>query len=120
MAASVASCPSLSRDDYLYWCFCPKANLYIENQLPNVPIFVKENVKCTIGTDSLASNDSLSIWEEIQTIKRHYSEIPLEKLIQWATQNGAEFLGIEKDYGSFEVGKLGKMNWIRGNRLTSL
>ena len=106
--------------DYLYWCFCPKANLYIENQLPNVPTFVKENVKCTIGTDSLASNDSLSIWEEIQTIKRHYSEIPLEKLIQWATQNGAEFLGIEKEYGSFEVGKLGKMNWIKGNRLTSL
>lgn len=106
--------------DYLYWCFCPKANLYIENQLPNVPAFVKENVKCTIGTDSLASNDSLSIWEEIQIIKRHYTEIPLEKLIQWATLNGAEFLGIEKDYGSFDVGKLGKMNWIRGNRLTSL
>ena len=104
----------------LYWCFCPKANLYIENRLPEIPTFLQQKVKCTLGTDSLASNDSLSIWEEIQTIQMHFPEIQLEQLIQWGTLNGAEFLGIQKDYGSFEVGKLVKVNWIRNNSLTSL
>lgn len=104
----------------LFWCFCPKANLYIENQLPNILQFLEKGVKCTLGTDSLASNDTLSIWEEIQTIISHFPQIPLEVLIKWATLNGAEFLGIDKDFGSFEVGKKAKVNWIKDNQLISL
>jgi len=104
----------------LYWCFCPKANLYIEGQLPNIPQFIEKGVKCTLGTDSLASNDTLSIWEEIQTIQRAFPEIPLETLIQWGTLNGAEFLGIDKELGSFEQGKRAEINWINCKNLTSL
>ncbi|MCB0409534.1 MAG: amidohydrolase family protein, partial [Flavobacteriales bacterium] len=33
----------------IYWAFCPNANLYIENRLPNFELFLNE--KCTIGTD---------------------------------------------------------------------
>jgi cytosine/adenosine deaminase-related metal-dependent hydrolase len=51
----------------LYWCTCPKANLYIENQLPNYQQFVDADVKMTIGTDSLASNDTLCILEEMKS-----------------------------------------------------
>ncbi len=104
----------------LYWCFCPKANLYIEDQLPNIPQFIEQAVKCTLGTDSLSSNDTLSIWEEIQTIENHFPQIPMETLIQWGTLNGAEFLGIQKDYGSIEKGKKAQINWIKENKLTSL
>jgi len=96
----------------LYWCFCPKANLYIENQLPNFPIFVSEGVKCTLGTDSLASNDSLSIFEEMKVIQKAQSDIPKELLIEWACINGAEFLGVEADLGSLEVGKKAKINCL--------
>lgn len=104
----------------LFWCFCPKANLYIENRLPNIPLFEEKKVKCTIGTDSLASNNSLSIWEEIQAIQQEFTSISLEILIQWGTQNGAEFLGIEKEYGSFDVGKKPGINWLKKDKLTSL
>ena len=104
----------------LYWCFCPKANLYIEGKLPNIPQFIEKGVKCTLGTDSLASNDTLSIWEEIQTIQRAFPEISMETLIKWGTLNGAEFLGIEKELGSFEHGKRAEINWIKGKALTSL
>ncbi|MFT6166140.1 MAG: cytosine/adenosine deaminase-related metal-dependent hydrolase [Vicingaceae bacterium] len=106
--------------DNLYWCFCPKANLYIEGQLPNIPLFIEKGVKCTLGTDSLASNDTLSIWEEIQTIQHHFPQIPLETLVKWGTLNGAEFLGIENEFGSFEKGKTAAINWIKGSKLTSL
>lgn len=96
----------------IYWCFCPKANLYIENQLPDFSIFIKEGAKCTIGTDSLASNDTLSIFEEMKTIQANCQNIPNDLLIQWATINGAEFLGIENNYGSLEIGKLAKINHL--------
>jgi cytosine/adenosine deaminase-related metal-dependent hydrolase len=96
----------------LYWCFCPKANLFIENRLPNIPQFIEKGVKCALGTDSLASNDTLSIWEEIKTIKEQFPQIPMATLIQWGTLNGAEFLGIEKKYGSFEKGKFASVNQL--------
>jgi len=93
----------------IYWCFCPNANLYIENSLPNFDLFINE--KCTIGTDSLASNWSLSILDELKTIHKTAPIIPLEKLIQWATFNGAEFLGFEQ-LGSIEIGKSPGLNLI--------
>jgi cytosine/adenosine deaminase-related metal-dependent hydrolase len=88
-----------------YWSFCPNANLYIENRLPDIELFRKNGCKITLGTDSLASNHQLNILEEIKTIKHHFPTIPLIELLQWATLNGAEFLGLEQKLGSFEKGK---------------
>ncbi|MEX2380240.1 MAG: amidohydrolase family protein, partial [Vicingaceae bacterium] len=75
----------------LYWCFCPLANSYIEDRLPNVPVFVQANVRCTLGTDSLASNHHLSILEEMKCIQQSFPEIDLATLCKWACQNGADF-----------------------------
>ncbi|MDF2437566.1 MAG: cytosine deaminase-like metal-dependent hydrolase [Bacteroidota bacterium] len=96
----------------LYWCTCPNANLYIENRLPDYNIFLKDNVKVTVGTDSLASNWSLSILDELKTITRHFPHIPLETLIVWATKNGAEFLGF-KELGTIEKGKKPGLNLLK-------
>ena len=59
-----------SQKNNLYWCTCPNANLYIEGVLPNYNIF-QYSKKMTIGTDSLASNYTLSIWDEVQTIRKY-------------------------------------------------
>lgn len=88
-----------------YWCLCPQANLYIENRLPDISLLRSEGCTITLGTDSLASNHQLSIWEEIQAIRAHFPEIPLEEILQWATLNGAKALGITERYGSFEKGR---------------
>lgn len=106
-----------SKHDQLYWCFCPNANLYIEHQLPDLNAFITEGVKCTLGTDSLASNWQLSIWEEIKTIKKFYSQIELETLLNWGCKNGAEFLGLSKKLGSLEVGKKPGLVSINNNEL---
>lgn len=89
----------------IFWATCPNANLYIENKLPDYQIFRDADAKVTIGTDSLTSNWQLSIWEEIKTIRKYQSYIPLEELLTWATINGAEALSYEDRLGSFEVGK---------------
>ncbi len=89
----------------LYWCFCPSANLYIENKLPDYQLFVETNAHCVIGTDSLASNHQLNILEELKIISKANSEIPLDTLLTWATFNGAELLGFGEELGSIEEGK---------------
>lgn len=88
-----------------FWCTCPNANLYIENKLPNYKTFLNTKAQVCIGTDSLTSNWQLSIFEEIKTILKYCNYIEFEKLLTWATINGAKALGWEQELGSFEVGK---------------
>ncbi len=92
-------------DANTFWVFCPNANRYIEDRLPDFPLFVQKGVRGCIGTDSLASNHGLSVWNEIQCILKYYLEIPLETLLRWATINGATALGFENELGSIEAGK---------------
>ena len=95
----------------LFWCTCPNANIFIENKLPNYNHFIKENAKLTIGTDSLASNWSLSVLAELKTIQTHFPDISLEKLLRWATKNGSEFLGFDQ-LGTIEKGKRPGLNLL--------
>lgn len=88
----------------LYWCLCPNANLYIEGVLPDVALFQSENLKLTLGTDSLASNHQLSILAEMQALQE-FKSIAFEELLTWATLNGAAFLGIDSQYGSLTPNK---------------
>ena len=88
-------------------CFvlCPGANLYIENRLPDIPMLLDAGVNIALGTDSLASNDQLSIAHEMQHIMKAFPAIGKEVLLRWATLNGAQALGFEKNLGRFERGK---------------
>jgi cytosine/adenosine deaminase-related metal-dependent hydrolase len=89
----------------VYWCTCPNANLYIENRLPDYKTFIDADARLTIGTDSLASNWQLSVFEEMRTIQKFNSYIPFDHILKWATLNGAEALGLEHKMGSLEKGK---------------
>jgi cytosine/adenosine deaminase-related metal-dependent hydrolase len=89
----------------LFWCLCPKSNIYIENKLPPVDLLINERCEIVLGTDSLASNSALSILEEIKIIQKNFPYIAMENLIAWATINGARALGVDKQFGSIEPGK---------------
>lgn len=97
----------------IYWCLCPKANLYIEDSLPNISLFQNSEVKITIGTDSLASNDKLCIFSEILTLKKYFPDLSFTGMLRWATLNGAEFLDVQDRFGSIEKGKTPGLNLIR-------
>ena len=87
------------------FCLCINANLYIENRVPPIDLLLKNNCEIVLGTDSLASNHTLSILSEIVSIQKFFPKIPLETLLKWSTLNGAKALGIENIFGSFEKGK---------------
>lgn len=95
----------------LYWCLCPRANMYIEHRLPDVNMLREAGVTITLGTDSLASNRKLSILAEMKELANNF-DIPVFELIKWATWNGADFLGITEHYGSLEPGKKPGINLL--------
>ena len=94
-----------SRLSEVYWCLCPNANLYIEDALPDINMFISEDANICIGTDSLASNYGLSVLSEILCIRQHYPHIEWELLLTWATRNGARALQMQDLLGTIDVGK---------------
>jgi cytosine/adenosine deaminase-related metal-dependent hydrolase len=90
----------------LYWCTCPNANEYIEGRIPNLADWKTNGADICVGTDSLASNQQLSILEELRTIQRQFPAIHIGELLKWGTCAGARALGLDAKTGSFEKGKL--------------
>jgi cytosine/adenosine deaminase-related metal-dependent hydrolase len=101
-------------DRRIHWCFCPNANLYIENSLPKIDLFLNQGFNITLGTDSLASNNKLCILSEMRTLQQKFPSLSTEMLLQWATINGATYLGIDKEKGTIERGKTPGLNLISG------
>ncbi len=99
-------------DRKINWCFCPNANLYIENRVPKINLFIDQGFNITLGTDSLASNTKLCILHEMKTIQQKFPAIRTAKLMEWGTINGAQFLGIDNEKGSLEPGKTPGLNLI--------
>jgi cytosine/adenosine deaminase-related metal-dependent hydrolase len=94
-----------SKSPNVNWCLCINANLFIEKAVPPVDMFRKNNSRMVIGTDSLASNWSLSVMDELTSITKHFPSVPLHELLQWATSNGAKALQMDDVLGSFERNK---------------
>lgn len=88
-----------------YWCLCPGSNMYIENRMPPVDMLISEGCDIVVGTDSLASNDDLSILSELKLIRQYFPAVSLEVLVRWATINGAKALGEDRNYGEIVPGK---------------
>ena len=96
----------------VFWCFCPSANLYIENRLPGFSAFSEYKNKICIGTDSLASNSKLDVIQEANLILENTRVFSLEDMLRALTFNGAEALGISEDYGQFSLGKNAGLNLV--------
>jgi cytosine/adenosine deaminase-related metal-dependent hydrolase len=103
----------------LYWCFCPNANLYIENKLPDFKLFIEGKAKIVLGTDSLASNEKLSLLDEMKVIAKAVPEVSLEQLLTWSTKNGADALNLSS-LGTFEKSKKPGVNLISKVKMEKL
>ena len=95
-----------------YFCLCPNANLFIEDSLPDLKLLMDNDVPLVIGTDSLASNTSLSVLDEMKTIQRNFQEINLDTMLNWACKNGASFFKWT-DLGTLEKGKQPGLNLLQ-------
>ncbi len=84
----------------VYWVVCPRSNDFISELLPPVELLRRNNLNICVGTDSLASNHSLSMIEELVALD---TSAPIEEQVSWITRNGASALS--KNYlGDVRVG----------------
>ncbi len=105
----------LAANKNCFFCFCPNANLYIENKLPDYTLFREYKDLLCIGTDSLASNDCLDVIDEANVILKSTNAFSLETILQMMTYNSACALNLENGFGSFIPGKDHGLNLISLN-----
>lgn len=86
-------------------CLCPRSNMNLHGILPPVGMMISKGIRPCLGTDSLASVDSLSIFDEIRFLSEKFPNITPAKLFEMATINGASALGVSDLFGTLEPGK---------------
>jgi cytosine/adenosine deaminase-related metal-dependent hydrolase len=85
---------------------CPRSNDRLDVGRPPVGLLKKLGIPLALGTDSLASNDSLSLWQEMRYVLQAFPhDLSPRELFAMATIGGAEALGISGTCGSLEPGK---------------
>jgi 5-methylthioadenosine/S-adenosylhomocysteine deaminase len=91
---------------------CPQSNMKIAAGVSPVPQMLKAGVAVGLGTDGAASNNDLSLWEEIDTaaklhklISKDPTTLAAREVLEMATIKGARAIHMESEIGSLEVGK---------------
>ncbi len=88
-------------------CLCPRSNQQLDVGVAPVRLFKEMGLPLCLGTDSLASNVSLSLWDECRFAMDCYNgELAPEELLQMATAGGAAGIRMAGQAGSLEPGKL--------------
>ncbi len=84
-------------------CLCPRSNIFLGVGLPPLPDLLQAGLRPCLGTDSLASNDRLSILAEMEALYHAYPSLPPEIYFLMGTLWGAEALG-RTDLGALAEG----------------
>ena len=85
--------------------YCPRTHSYFGHPPHPVLELMGGGVNVCVGTDSLASNPSLSVLEELIHIRNEHAELPPDVILAMGTLNGARALGLAHEIGSLEPGK---------------
>jgi 5-methylthioadenosine/S-adenosylhomocysteine deaminase len=85
---------------------CPRSNHYLRVGAAPLPRYAALRLRLGLGTDSLASNESLSLWDELRFALASYEgAVTARDLLRMATLGGASALGLDAHIGSLEPGK---------------
>jgi cytosine/adenosine deaminase-related metal-dependent hydrolase len=68
------------------WVVCPASNRYISRLVPPIELLRRNGLRIAVGTDSLASNETLSVVRELSLIEG----VPLAELFGWASVDTIE------------------------------
>ena len=92
---------------------CPRSNLHVGVGSPPLEAFYAMGVAVAFGTDSLASVDTLNLFDELAEARRIAPRGPAAHLIESATLCGAQALGFGRELGSIEPGKRAALIAVR-------
>jgi 5-methylthioadenosine/S-adenosylhomocysteine deaminase len=90
----------------------PQSNMKLAAGVAPVPAMLKKEMRLGLGTDGAASNNDLSLWEEMDTAAKLHKlftkdpkVVTAEEAFMMATIGGARALHLENLIGSLETGK---------------
>jgi 5-methylthioadenosine/S-adenosylhomocysteine deaminase len=105
---------------------CPKSNLKLASGIAPVREYKAAGVNVALGTDGAASNNLLSIIDEMRTaallakaVSGDASVISAATALRMATLDGANALGLGHEVGSIEVGKYADLTCIDLSQINS-
>lgn len=85
-------------------CLCPGSNRFLAVGHPPLAGFLRHGLLPALGTDSLASNPELSLWQEMRLLARAHPRVAPADILAMATLGGARALHLD-ELGSLEEGR---------------
>jgi cytosine/adenosine deaminase-related metal-dependent hydrolase len=93
-------------------CICPRSNLYLHQKLPDLRRMLAIGLKPCLGTDSLASTPSISLFDEMAFILSNWPAIAPDTVFTMATEHGASALRCGDTLGTLTPGKQAVMVYL--------
>jgi 5-methylthioadenosine/S-adenosylhomocysteine deaminase len=105
----------------------PQSNMKLAAGVSPVPEMLKDGLRVGLGTDGAASNNDLSMWEEMDSAAKLHKVISgdpkvmsAQEAFELATIRGAAALHLEKEIGSLEVGKRADIVIVESDSLNQI
>ena len=96
----------------VFVCLCLRSNAGLHGRMPDVKGMMDKKIKLCLGTDSLASVETLSVFDEMAYAAEKFPFIPPGEILEMATENGAAALGFPGVLGSLLPGRMGVFQYI--------
>ena len=93
-------------------CLCPRSNQGLHKRLPDLEGMLAAGIKPCLGTDSLASVDTLSIFDEMAFVSEYFPQVAPADILEMATFSGAKALGLGHQIGLLHPGCKGVFTYI--------
>ena len=88
---------------------CPRSHAYFSHFAFQFERLQRLGFNVCLGTDSLASNDDLSLFAEMRAFQKGFPKVPPERILEMVTVNPARALRRENELGKIERGFLADM-----------
>lgn len=95
---------SLPADNLPSIAHCPGSHAYFRHSAFPLWRLRDLGINICLGTDSLASTSSLSMFDEMRTVARQHPDLPALEILKMATMNGAMALGMNRRLGAIAPG----------------
>lgn len=83
---------------------CPKSHRFLHHRRFPLEALMERGLNISLGTDSLASNDSLDLFSEMRTAKKVYPALTARDLLEMVTIRPARALKLERSLGRIAPG----------------
>jgi cytosine/adenosine deaminase-related metal-dependent hydrolase len=100
---------------------CPRSNNRLAVGRAPVALLKKAGVALALGTDSLASNDSISMWDEMRFLLKEFPGVfTPDEVLRMATAGGAQALSIGGETGALDKMKRADFLVVRPAHIPSV